>query len=149
MTRFVLGIQRRVMKTWRKNVPSPSGLTRLPSVDVTLKDKRTKHQVPREAFSRPTLVHPSRALTTAVVPPRVSHKLLLSPPRSNSCPDSCAKLTQRCTPSLSRRPPAVMYLFGCFVWVWMWQVLMSAMLSSQTKDPVTAAGVNRMREVRK
>eukprot|EP00752_Nemacystus_decipiens_P011257 g10004.t2 len=27
------------------------------------------------------------------------------------------------------------------------QVLMSAMLSSQTKDPVTAAGVNRMREV--
>lgn len=31
----------------------------------------------------------------------------------------------------------------------MWQVLMSAMLSSQTKDPVTAAGVNRMREVRR
>lgn len=26
---------------------------------------------------------------------------------------------------------------------------MSAMLSSQTKDPVTAAGVNRMREVRR
>ncbi|CAN0555391.1 unnamed protein product, partial [Ectocarpus sp. 12 AP-2014] len=26
------------------------------------------------------------------------------------------------------------------------QVLMSAMLSSQTKDPVTAAGVNRMRQ---
>lgn len=63
------------------------------------------------------------------------------------------RYTRACCTDMSPLP-YLTFDYGCVTVVFyvcvslcLWQVLMSAMLSSQTKDPVTAAAVNRMRDV--